>query len=280
MANEVETKVKNDIEKTQKKVAKTKKDVSKVSSKVKEEISKTDNSKTTNKSSTKAAKTAKTDAKVAKKDSKKIEKSKEIKKSKKSDEKIKQIIEEQLVNLNKAKEIENDNIPKKSQNKKVKKLDEKEISEQIEKAKKMPKEQKKKIGKRILINLAILLSICTYCAFLNLGYLNIDGSKYITDLKAFSLGLIALTIMIFEYAYNKDSGRLALFGVEVLCTAIVTLILTYVYILHKDQFFIVIGIYSGLAFIYYAIKTITIKIKETKEWKKSISDVKEIMKEE
>lgn len=220
-------------------------------------------------------------------DAEKIKKSKEVKKAKKTDERVKQIIKEQLenvksVNVTEETSPENNNREIKKTEKKQKlpvKLDEKEIANKIEQTQKMPKEKKKEICKKLLINLAAFLLICIYCVFLSLGYFNMDSSRLVIGLKLFSLALIAVTIVMFEKAYNKESGELALFGIEALFTAILTLILLYLYIISKEQFVVTIVIYSIIAFVYYTIKSIIIKSIKTKEWRKSISDIKEIMQE-
>ncbi len=42
--------------------------------------------------------------------------------------------------------------------------------------------------------------------------------------KSFSLVIIAFAVILFEQAYNKDSGKIAIFGIETLVIAITTLI--------------------------------------------------------
>lgn len=163
--------------------------------------------------------------------------------------------------------------PKKKQDK----IDEEEISEKIEQAQKMSKETKAYIYKTIFINILVAIAITLYFIFLTLGNKNISTNTYITDLRVFGIGILAITIFLFEYAYNKDSGKLALFGVETLVVAILTLIAMYVYILYKDKILIVTGMCTIIAILYYTIKSILIYVIERKNWKQGISDVKEIV---
>ena len=92
--------------------------------------------------------------------------------------------------------------------------------------------------------------------------------------------MLGITIILFEYAYNKDSGRAALQGVEMLVVAIVSLVLLYMYILYQDKFVMITSICSCVAIAYYFIRAISVYIKDKISWKKTISDVKEIISDD
>ena len=174
-------------------------------------------------------------------------------------------------------EQKNEKKTKEEPKKKQDKIDEEEISEKIEQAQKMSKETKASIYKTIFINILVAIAITLYFIFLTLGNKNIETKNYITDLKMFGIGTLAITIILFEYAYNKDNGKFALFGVETLVVAILTLIAMYVYILYKDKILIVTGTCTIVAIVYYIIKSVLIYIREKRNWKQGISDVKEIV---
>ena len=213
------------------------------------------------------------------KDTKKIEKSKPVKKAKKTDEKIKQIIAEQLNNVDKFKEVAEE--PEKEVVKKeTPTMDEKQIYMQIEKAQKMPKDEKKKIYKNVFGNILFGILISIYFISLGWGFVNINTRSFVTDLKVFSVILLGITIILFEYAYNKDSGRAALKGVEMLVVSIVSLVLLYMYILYQDKFVMITSICSCVAIVYYFIRAISVYIKDKISWKKTISDVKEIISDD
>lgn len=213
------------------------------------------------------------------KDTKKIEKSKPVKKAKKTDEKIKQIIAEQLNNVDKFKEVAEE--PEKEVVKKeTPTMDEKQISMQIEKAQKMPKDEKKKIYKNVFGNILFGILISIYFISLGWGFVNINTRSFVTDLKVFSVILLGITIILFEYAYNKDSGRAVLKGVEMLVVSIVSLVLLYMYILYQDKFVMITSICSCVAIVYYFIRAISVYIKDKISWKKTISDVKEIISDD
>lgn len=207
----------------------------------------------------------------------KVEKSKAVKKSKKTDDRIKQIINEQLNNVDKFEEVKE--VPAKKKKDK-KKIDEKQIEEQIETAKKMPKDEKKKIYKKVFANIILGILVTLYFIGIGIGFLNIDGPTFITDLKVFSLSILTIAIILFEFAYGKDDDKTALYGVEMLFVAIMSLVLLYTCILHKDKFIAVANIVACIGVLYYLVKSISIYIREKLKWKKTISDVKEIVAEE
>ena len=244
-------------------------------------------SKTTKKGASKTNTTKKTTTPTEKKtnakkttksgNTNKVEKSKAVKKSKKTDDRIKQIINEQLDNVDKFEEVKE--VPAKKKKDK-KKIDEKQIEEQNETAKKKPKDEKKKIYKKEFANIILGIVVTLYFIGIGIGFLNIDGPTFITDLKVFSLSILAIAIILFEFAYGKDDDKTALYGVEMLFVAIMSLVLLYTCILHKDKFIAVANIVACIGVLYYLVKSISIYIREKLKWKKTISDVKEIVAEE
>lgn len=254
----------------------------KANTKTKSKTTKKGASNTTKTSTTKKTTTPtekKTNAKKTTKsgNTNKVEKCKAVKKSKKADDRIKQIINEQLNNVDKFEEVKE--VPAKKKKDK-KKIDEKQIEEQIEIAKKMPKDEKKKIYKKVFANIILGIVVTLYFIGIGIGFFNIDGPTFITDLKVFSLSILAIAIILFEFAYGKDDDKTALYGVEMLFVAIMSLVLLYTCILHKDKFIAVANIVACIGVLYYLVKSISIYIREKLKWKKTISDVKEIVAEE
>ncbi len=227
---------------------------------------------------------------TVKKDQKKINKAEDTKKSKKRDQKVSSIIKEQISNINNINKIdeiekEEEELTKneikqiEKQKKESQKIDEAKIEAQIEEAKKMPKDRKLQINKKVFVNIMWAIFATVYLILINLGELNVEKSMFETDLRVFSLGMLAATIIIFEKAYNRDSGTIAIFGIETLVMGIITLLSIYVYILHQNIFINVIGTISAIAISYYIIKCVIIVIKEKRKWNNSISDVKKIISE-
>ena len=144
----------------------------------------------------------------------------------------------------------------------------------------MEKSKKKKIYKKVFSNIILGIVVTLYFIGIGIGFLNIDGPTFITDLKVFSLSILAIAIILFEFAYGKDDDKTALYGVEMLFVAIMSFVLLYTCILHKDKFIAVANIVACIGVLYYLVKSISIYIREKLKWKKTISDVKEIVAEE
>ena len=225
----------------------------------------------------------------------KKQKPKNIKKqSKKEDERIKQIIAEQLINIEKMEDkpeknrkIEQEKInlkhdKNKSQQKVNKKIkyDPEKIAKTIENKKKLPKEEKRKLYKKMFTNIMIACAITIYLIFVNLGFLNIKPEIFVTDLEVFSISLIVVTIIIFEKAYKKDNDTIAIFGIETLLLAIITLISMYIFKIYPEKYMLFIVCFGILFDIYYIIKSIVTYVIGKKIYRNSVSDVKEIVEEE
>lgn len=153
------------------------------------------------------------------------------------------------------------------------------IEEVIKNNKKIVNEYTKKINKKVFENIIIAIIFVLYFYFIYLGSQNIESKIYITDLKVFSLGLLTIAIIIFEYSYKKDNGSLSIHGIEVLILAIITLFLVYIYSLYINRTYILIIVSMSIAsLIYFLIKSIVVYRKMKKVYYKSKDDIKEIIK--
>jgi len=90
------------------------------------------------------------------------------------------------------------------------------LEQELEQKKKLPKEIKEKINSKIFENSVILVLIMVYFVALNLGMNNIPTETYIMDLKVFSIILLIITILVFEFGYKKDNDSMWLHGVEIM----------------------------------------------------------------
>ena len=153
-----------------------------------------------------------------------------------------------------------------------------ELDEQIRQKRKIPKEVQYKINRMIFINLIIATVIMTLCTFLLFGCINIEKTKYLVDLRTFSIFSLMITIFIFELAYKKDSGKLALYGVETLFLSVALLSLPYILIYSIFNFTAYVVLISLIFSIYYVSKSIVIQIREQRKYKASLSDINEIIK--
>ena len=154
------------------------------------------------------------------------------------------------------------------------------IENEITKKTTMPDDLKHKIRKAIFINIILGIGIIVYFAFLVLG--SIDSVKATRDtyFKIFSMVLLFVSIALFEIAYKRDSGKLAINGIELLVVSIFTLFMPYIVfeLDRKHQMYYVLA--SSLIGIYYIIKSIIINKRAKSLFEKRESDIKEIVKNE
>ena len=144
----------------------------------------------------------------------------------------------------------------------------------------MEKEKNNQVNKELLTNICISIGIMIYFIFINLGYINIELDIFKIDLKVFAMILLGLTIIIFEIAYKKDSGKLAITGIECLFLASHTLSIMHVTTVCKFNFQYYILTSSYVFAIYFVLKDIIIYTKERRNYLKSLSDIPEIVKKE
>ena len=182
-------------------------------------------------------------------------------------------------NKEESKKVETDNNDNKVKEEKTKKRIKKEveptesekmqkIEEERKKRNKLPEEIKEKVNKNIFANFIMAIAISIYLIFLNLGYTNINETAFIIDLQVFSIALIITTILVFEHAYKKDSGKITIYGIETLVLSIITMILPRVYNENKELFVDIVGIVSIIFIIYYFIKCIIIYAKTKRKVRK------------
>lgn len=162
-----------------------------------------------------------------------------------------------------------------------KELKEKEIAEMGEKIKEFNKitgEDRQKRNRKAFYTLFTgALGIFVFI-FILIGYSNIPEANYIVDLKVFSIVAIAITICIFEYAYKKDSGSLAITGIEILLVSFFILSLYYVlqYKYFDYQYYLLL--FTTIFLVYYILKTLIIYVRENHKYRTTAKDIKNIVK--
>ncbi len=152
------------------------------------------------------------------------------------------------------------------------------LTKEVEEKKKIPKEVKEKINSKVFENMIIAAIIMVYLVSLNFGMTNIPTDTYRTDLKVFSILLLIITIMIFEWGYKKDNESIWLHGVEVMILGVITLYLIYLYSMYYSTYGTLILSIGIIYLIYYAIKILIIQKRIEKEYIKSLNDIGEIIK--
>lgn len=204
----------------------------------------------------------------------KQEKNVKVKKIEKKDEakEIKEEVIEDKQEENTAKE--------KSENKLAKKIQWislKEIKKTMKEKQSLPKEESNKINRYLFQNIMVAIAIIVYFIFLNLGKQNIQLNVYVTDLKVFGMCILLLAIMLLEKAYKDDSGRLAVFGIEMIVLSLTTISLIYVDLMLSSRYSVILTSISYIFAIYYLIKSVVIYLKKRKKY--FVDGMKEIIKD-
>jgi len=169
---------------------------------------------------------------------------------------------------------------KKIKKKELKEKDMEKLGEKIKEIKEMSLENKQRVIKKVFLTLFTSAVVMLVFMFILMGYDNIPLQNYIVDLKVFSIVSIIITIIIFEYGYKRDSGSIALLGVESLIASFVILSLYYIlqYEIFSYQYYLLT--FTGIFVLYYIIKTIIIYGKEKYKYRNTVNDIKNIVKKE
>ena len=132
----------------------------------------------------------------------------------------------------------------------------------------------------VLNNLVYASMITIYFMFFNMYSTYIETNLFIKYIKITSFIFLVLSILMFEVAYKEDNDETVLNGIEFLAVAIFSLLIQYIpKVLKIDaNTYMFAGTYIFL--IYYGIKNIIIYTKEKKKELDSLSDIKEIIKDE
>lgn len=142
------------------------------------------------------------------------------------------------------------------------------------------KENNKIIRKKVFENLIIAIAVMLYFIVINFSYLRMEEEMLEKGLKIASLITLFFSIILWEIAYHKDSGKIAIHGIEILILAFHTL--TIWQIVNKMNIsFDTYILFSTYAFaIYYILKSILIYTNEKRKYLKSLSDIHEIVSKE
>lgn len=134
----------------------------------------------------------------------------------------------------------------------------------------------KKIGK----NLSRALCIIIYFIILFFAYTRMNLDRLAQDIQVFSGAFLVLGILALEKAYKKDSGEVAITGIELIALSIHSLSIMHMITLLKYDFKSYMLISSGIVVIYYVLKVIIIYTKDKKEYLKGLSDISKIVKDD
>ena len=143
---------------------------------------------------------------------------------------------------------------------------EKAVKEEKKAKKTIPEEEQKKMNGEVFKNIAIAIGVVVFLNFIILGFINIEPEVFIVDLKVFALSILAVAIGIFEYAYKKDSGKIALYGIETLVLSLCMLGFIYLDIMQNSKFVIITILTTYIIAIYYTVKSLIIYKRMKKQY--------------
>ena len=156
--------------------------------------------------------------------------------------------------------------------------------EQIKEEKKIPKVKKGQTRKQIFNNILLAIFIMIYFALLTFGSINTIKNIRTIDFNIFSIILLAISIILFEKAYKKESIKIALYGIEILVVALITLCFSYIIFELNPKYKIYFYLLDAYVASYYLIKSLCIYFINKRKYKKeqlvSIKDIIEPVKQE
>ncbi len=152
--------------------------------------------------------------------------------------------------------------------------------EEITKKRKMTEEVKDGLNQRIFHNCLVAIGVMLYICAIDVVYIYAKQEMISLALKVFAMFLMMLTIGVFEVSYRKESGKLAIVGIELLMFSVIVLYIPQIYV-NLDKLFCQVLLFTPIfCGVYYIAKSILIYIKTEKEYQNNLSDVKEIVKDE
>lgn len=152
-----------------------------------------------------------------------------------------------------------------------------ETLEKINEERKLNKETKKKIQKKVLKNFLFATGILLFFAILKLLAINLEKQLIILIYKVLSVSVFVVTLILFEVAYKKDNDSLAITSIEMFFLSILTLLTPYTLISRPSIYTSIIGVYFT---VYYMVKNFIIYRQEKKEYLKEKNDITQIVKKE
>lgn len=139
---------------------------------------------------------------------------------------------------------------------------------------------KSMLTQRILINLTYAVVTVIYFVFLSTQYTKISTINMNNYIRISSMFFLGISIIMMEFAYKKDDKQTFINGIEFLVIAIFILLTQHITkLLNYDiQVYELIG--ANFLAIYYLLKAAILYTIEQQERLNSLSDIKEIVKDE
>ena len=149
----------------------------------------------------------------------------------------------------------------------------------IKERKILPETIKKNIINSIFFSIILFIIMLVITLIINVSFNELDLKEFDSYIDIIQIFCALISVGILETAYRKDSGKIALFGIEFLIFSICVLFVPYMYI-SKDNIAFLKTTITVFA-VYYFIKSIIIFLyTKNKYLRENMSDIKELVKEE
>lgn len=142
------------------------------------------------------------------------------------------------------------------------------------------KELDEKYLKGMYLNILKAIIIVLYFFILNAAYEKVNIVYLDKGIKLCTMIFLFIAIYMFERAYKKDDGKLAIQGIEILILSMYTLTMEHITNRFDFEFKIYSLVASYIFAIYFMLKCIILYTKGKKEEVEKLSDIKEIVKKE
>lgn len=150
---------------------------------------------------------------------------------------------------------------------------------EIEKKRKLPKSVKETISTDIFQNLVAAIIVVAYLSAINVIYYSFETNIFEEYMKYLALGIILVTIIVFELSYRKKSLKFCFIGIELLACGVLSLYIPYIYLHTTRALRVGIMVLPAVLLIYYAIKSLLIFKQKQFHYQNNLSDVKQILKD-
>lgn len=154
------------------------------------------------------------------------------------------------------------------------------VKKEDKKNRKIPKEISQEMIKKMFGNLLRAVGIMFYFLILNLAYSAMQQERLVGDIEVFAAAFLVVGIFFLEKAYKKDSGSIAITGIEFLILSLHSLSIMHIITLFNYDFRFYLLTSSYVFSIYYVLKAIILYTKGRKDYLNSLSDISEIVKKE
>lgn len=154
------------------------------------------------------------------------------------------------------------------------------IKKEVKKRKEIPTGERRKIKKDMIKSFLSAIFIIIYFAFIILGYKNIEEQVFFTDLRIFSIVMVVLSIIVFEKAYKNDNGETCLIGIELMVSAVITLVAMFIFLKMRNMFVTILSIIIGGYAVYYIVKLLILYKRLKSLYYKKANDIRKIIKDD